>query len=138
LGEVFTGFDRDSSPTNRTRDLKLSPPSTLHPTLSTMNSTKLATLTIKELKSIAQENGIEPIGDKRSKAIWISAIDTFQFELAIDLPLAEDVIAASAALPMAESICWEIGCANETPAPNQQRGASLVILVLSGLNRVAT
>jgi hypothetical protein len=103
-----------------------------------MNSTKLATLTIKELKSIAQENGIEPIGDKRSKAIWISAIDTFQFELAIDLPLAEDVIAASAALPMAESICWEIGCANETPAPNQQRGASLVILVLSGLNRVAT
>jgi hypothetical protein len=89
--------------------------------------------------------------NQESKATWISAIHTFQseqtvikmpaipyllenqFELAIDLPLAEDVIAASAALPMAESICWEIGCANETPAPNQQRGASLVILAIATL-----
>ncbi|WP_310482598.1 hypothetical protein [Chamaesiphon sp. VAR_48_metabat_403] len=45
-----------------------------------MNATELAKLTIKELKAIAQAKGIEVIGDKRSKATWVLAIETFLTE----------------------------------------------------------
>ena len=45
-----------------------------------MNATELAKLTIKELKAIAQEKGIEAIGDKRSKATWVLAIESWQID----------------------------------------------------------
>jgi hypothetical protein len=37
-------------------------------------------LSIKELKAIAQEKGIEVAGDKRSKATWVLAIESWQID----------------------------------------------------------
>jgi hypothetical protein len=45
-----------------------------------MNATELAKLTIKELKAIAQAKGIEVAGDKRSKATWVLAIESWQID----------------------------------------------------------
>jgi hypothetical protein len=119
-----------------------------------MNATELATLSLKELKSICASHALEPVGDKRSKQTWISAIETFQseqtvieiiqmpaipdpfenqLELAVDLPLVEGAVTACTHRTMAESIVQGTGYAKETPAPNQQRGASLVVLVIATL-----
>jgi hypothetical protein len=124
-----------------------------------MNATEFATLSLKELKSICASHEIEPVGDKRSKQTWISAIETFQseqtvieiiemptipdpfenqLELAVDLPLVEGAVTACTHRTMAESIVQGTGYAKETPAPqptapNQQRGASLVVLVIATL-----
>jgi hypothetical protein len=45
-----------------------------------MNATELAKLTIKELKAIAIAKGIEVAGDKRSKATWVLAIESWQID----------------------------------------------------------
>jgi hypothetical protein len=89
-----------------------------------MNATELTTLSMSELKAICVSQSIEVVGDKRSKATYINAIETFQsqqtvieiiempaipdpfenqLELAVDLPLMEATEMASTA-PIAESI----------------------------------
>ena len=45
-----------------------------------MNATELTKLTIKELKAIAQAKGIEVSGDKRSKATWVLAVESWQID----------------------------------------------------------
>jgi hypothetical protein len=45
-----------------------------------MNATELATLSMTELKAICTSHAIEVIGDKRSKATYINAIESFQSE----------------------------------------------------------
>jgi len=45
-----------------------------------MNATKLATLSMSELKAFCTSHTIEPIGDKRLKATYIFSIETFQSE----------------------------------------------------------
>jgi hypothetical protein len=120
-----------------------------------MNATELATLTIKELKSIAQDKGIEVTGDKRLKATYINAIsqglgsanETFQSEPAVieiieTLPAIPDPFedatevyqqidlmeAAKMAVsaPIAESIVQPTPLA--IPPTPQYRGASIVML----------
>jgi hypothetical protein len=111
-----------------------------------MNATDLSQLTIKELKSICTSHSISVTKDKRLKATFINAIESFQsqqtvteieslpaipdpfedaFEVdqSIDLPLMEAAVMAST--PPSESVPLP------TPQPptTQHRQASIVMLV---------
>ena len=59
-----------------------------------MNAAELTKLTIKELKAIAQEKGIEVSGDKRSKATWVLAIELCQSVEATDAQMEQIAHAA--------------------------------------------
>jgi hypothetical protein len=87
---------------------------------------------MSELKAICTSPAIEVVGDKRSKATYINAIEIFQSEQTVlDLPLmagaemAEDVTASTP--PICESIV------QPTPPPlvpkTQHHGASIVVLI---------
>lgn len=76
-----------------------------------MNATELATLSLTELKSFCTANSIEVVGDKRSKATYISAIETFQAEQtlieipAIPNPIEPETLSQlSNELPLMETI----------------------------------
>jgi hypothetical protein len=45
-----------------------------------MNATELVTLSMSELKAICVSHAIDVVGDKRSKATYINAIESFQSE----------------------------------------------------------
>ena len=104
-----------------------------------MNATELAKLTIKELKEIAQEKGIEVIGDKRSKTTWVLAIETFQteqpiietiespFELAIESDSIDSPLSTLEPKPQALEPNSQV---SEQTAPLPMRGASTVALVV--------
>jgi hypothetical protein len=96
-----------------------------------MNATDLSQLSMTELKAICASQSIEVVGDKRSKATYINAIETFQslqtvIEIEIEQPLELPPMEANQlpdVLPVID---------NETTSPlpvNQQRGASIVMLV---------
>ena len=101
-----------------------------------MNSTDLSQLTIKELKSIALENGIKPLGDKRSKATWVNAIETFQSQPSPVIEITETLPAMlvpllSLELPEVELPLTEAAVSPlpSPPSTTQHRGASIVILM---------
>jgi hypothetical protein len=96
-----------------------------------MNATELTTLSMSELKAICTSQSIEVVGDKRSKATYINAIEIFQSEqTVIDLPLmagaemAEDVTASTP--PICESIVQPTPLA--ILPTTHYRGAAIVIL----------
>jgi hypothetical protein len=117
-----------------------------------MNATDLSQLTIKELRSIALENDIEIIGDKRSKSSYISALESFQSEQtvieietlptipdsfeSIDLPLTEAAVMADRSTNPLD-LYLESDGSSSTPLPtdlspvptNQHRGAAVVVLI---------
>jgi hypothetical protein len=96
-----------------------------------MNATELTTLSMSELKAICVSQSIEVVGDKRSKATYINAIEIFQSEqTVIDLPLmagaemAEDVTASTP--PICESIVQPTPLA--ILPTTHYRGAAIVML----------
>jgi hypothetical protein len=109
-----------------------------------MNSTDLSQLSMTELKAICASHAIEVIGDKRSKATYINAIETFQSqqivreietEQAIDLPLMEAAeMAERSTSPL--DLYMDSDGSSSTPlptdlptAPNTKHGASIVVLI---------
>jgi hypothetical protein len=113
-----------------------------------MNATELATLSIKELKSTAQAKGIDVVvGDKRSKATWILAIESWQIDRrggrveaapAVDVPDCQPIESPFELVIKSESLDSPLGESVSAPtpqstAPNQQRGASIVVLVIATL-----
>jgi hypothetical protein len=97
-----------------------------------MNATELSQLTIKELRSIALENDIEVVGDKRSKATYINAIETFQsrqtvIEIIETLPTIPDPLAERSTTPLDPYMEIDGSTSNITPT-TQHRGALIVIL----------
>ncbi len=109
-----------------------------------MNSTELSQLSRSELKSIAQDKGIKVTGDRRSKAAYILAIETFQseptvietlpaipdpFEGATEVYQPIDLMEAAkmaSTAPIAESIVQPTPLA--IPPTTQHRQASIVML----------
>lgn len=109
-----------------------------------MNATELATLSMSELKTFCTSNAIEVVGDKRLKATYINAIESFQSEQtvieievdqSIDLPLTEAaVMAERSTTPL--DLYLESDGSSSTPLPtdlppvptNQHRGAAIVML----------
>jgi hypothetical protein len=96
-----------------------------------MNATELSQLTIKELRSIALENDIEVVGDKRSKATYINSIETFQsqqtvIEIIETLPTIPDPL-AERSTPLDPYMEIDGSTSNITPTP-KQHGAEIVIL----------
>jgi hypothetical protein len=92
-----------------------------------MNATELATLTIKELKAIAIAKGIEVIGDKRSKATWVLAIESALTQTA------ELIAEAIEPSPTPEKVLNSKSAptlSTNTQSPNQRMGASIVALVV--------
>lgn len=103
-----------------------------------MNATELAKLTIKELKAIAIAKGIEVAGDKRSKATWVLAIETFQTEQPIietiesPFELANESDSIDSPLPALEpnsQVSEPNSQVSEQTAPIPTRGASTVAIV---------
>jgi hypothetical protein len=99
-----------------------------------MNATELATLTIKELKAIAQEKGIEVIGDKRSKATWVLALGSALTQTAESIvesvepsPTTEKVLNSKSAPTLSTNTQ---NLEPNTQSPNQRMGASIVALVV--------
>jgi hypothetical protein len=95
-----------------------------------MNATELSQLTIKELRSIALENDIEVVGDKRSKTTYINAIETFQsqqtvIEIIETLPTIPDPLAERSTTPLDPYMEMDV-----TTIPTiQHRGAAIVVLI---------
>jgi hypothetical protein len=57
-----------------------------------MNATEFTTLSMTKLKSFCSNQGIEPVGDKRSKATWVAAIVTFEnAQPAIEPPTSDPI-----------------------------------------------
>ena len=98
--------------------------------------TDLTQLSMSDLKALCTSYAIEPVGDKRLKATWVNAIETFQSQQtvieivetplpAIDLPLTES-----------DDLYMESDGSAVSPLPSQpqpiantKRGASIVILM---------
>jgi hypothetical protein len=120
-----------------------------------MNATELATLTIKELKAIAQAKSIEVAGDKRSKATWVLAIESWQIDRveiettpevnapAVDVPDYQPIGSPfelvikfdpiDSPLPALEpntQVLKPNPQVSEQTVPSQQRGASTVALIV--------
>jgi hypothetical protein len=117
-----------------------------------MNATELATLSMTELKSMCASHVIDVIGDKRSKATYISAIESFQslqtvtdfateqslakpLRMRIDLPLTEAAEMAERSTTPLE-LYMEIDGSTSTPLPTDlptvpanHHGASIVVLI---------
>jgi phytoene dehydrogenase-like protein len=92
-----------------------------------MNATELTKLTIKELKAIAQEKGIEVSGDKRSKATWVLALESALTQTA------ESIAEAVEPSPTHEKVLNSKSAptlSTHTQSPNQRVGASIVALVV--------
>jgi hypothetical protein len=97
-----------------------------------MNATELTTLSMSELKAICVSQSIEVVGDKRSKATWISAIETFQsqqtvIEIIETLPTIPDPLAERSTTPLDPYMEIDGSTSNITPTP-KQHGAAIVIL----------
>jgi hypothetical protein len=92
-------------------------------------------LSIKELKAIAQAKGIEVAGDKRSKATWVLALETSAIVEAVESPfelvIKSDPIASPppALEPNTQSLKPNPQVSEQT-VPTQQRGASIVALIV--------
>jgi Flp pilus assembly protein TadB len=84
-------------------------------------------LSIKELKAITQAKGIEVAGDKRSKATWVLAIESALTQAA------ESIAEAIEPSPTPEKVLNSKSAptlSTNTQSPTQQRGASIVALVV--------
>ena len=116
-----------------------------------MNATELLPeLTIKELKAIAQEKGIEVAEDKRSKATWVLAIESWQIDRVeiettpevnvpdcppIDSPFelvikSDSIASLHPALEPNTQVLKPTPQVSEQTAPLPMRGASTVALVV--------
>jgi hypothetical protein len=112
-----------------------------------MNATELAKLTIKELKAISIAKGIEVIGDKRSKATWVLAIESWQIDR-VEIETTPEINVPAVDVPDYQPIesPFELAIESDSIAslhpalePNSQvseqtappmRGASIVALVV--------
>jgi hypothetical protein len=109
-----------------------------------MNVTELATLSMSELKSFCTANSIEVVGDKRSKATYINAIESFQSlqivtdfetEQPIDLPLMEAAETAERSTTPLDLYMESDGSLSSPlptdlpTAPNTKYGAAIVLLI---------
>ena len=101
--------------------------------------TDLSQLTIKELKAICTSHAIEPVGDKRSKATWILAIETSQSEQTVieiieTLPAIPDPfenqfeVDQSINLPLTEAAVSPLP-KKPQPITKSKHGASIVVLI---------
>lgn len=93
-----------------------------------MNATELTTLSMSELKAICVSQSIEVVGDKRSKATYINAIETFQSQQTvieiIEMPAIPDPFENQLELAI------EKEPVDLPPVPTTQHcGASIVVLI---------
>ena len=109
-----------------------------------MNATELTKLTIKELKAIAQEKGIEVSGDKRSKATWVLALSALtqtsepSAEIIEPAPIIKKVLNSKSTIESdspVELVVKSSGIDSPIPEPEtkpqpQQRGASTVGVIV--------
>ena len=115
-----------------------------------MNATELTKLTIKELKAIAQEKGIEVSGDKRSKATWVLALSALtqtsepSAEIIEPAPIVKKVLNSKSTIESdspVELVVKSPGIDSPIPEPEpnpqvseqtapQRRGASTVALIV--------
>jgi hypothetical protein len=95
-----------------------------------MNFTELATLSIKELRSICTSQNIEVVGDKRSRQTWIEAIVNY------NLIQTRNVVSSpekDCLQPNPYEVVIELPIKAEgehLPEPRQMIGAHLVLIAL--------
>jgi hypothetical protein len=109
-----------------------------------MTATELVTRSMSELKAICVSQSIEVVGDKRSKATYINAIESFQSlqtvteietEQPIDLPLMEAAeMAERSTTPLDLYIESDGSPSASLPtdlstATNYKQGASIVLII---------